>query len=439
MSETSWSDLRSVNVSLLLDAEALALLFPAHIRTDRLLRFVSSGPAVLRRTPGLAPGALLSDHFSLDPAADAAEVVRLAAGRAPVVLRGVGADSLLRGVVVGVDDGFVFLLGYVALTASGDASVNGAPPLTPQDLSPSDSARDGVHLLAAQGTLLTAARALADQALAARDAAEAASRAKTEFLTLISHELRDHLHGVIGLVGALGASPLTPEQAEMVSLIAHSGSALTRVVDDVLDFVGGSPGAAQKPAETLPPAVSGAAGPREGRAHPDTDRPDTDRPDTDRPDADSPDADPPGAAGTDSDQEAPVRALVAEDHPANRRIIELMLAPMGVDVTLVANGAEAVEAFKRHDWELVLLDMQMPVLDGVSAARAMRDLEAGLGRTRTPIAMLSANVLPRHVDDAMQAGADHFIAKPVTPAALAQGLDDLIRAAAANAEMAGRG
>jgi CheY-like chemotaxis protein len=105
----------------------------------------------------------------------------------------------------------------------------------------------------------------------------------------------------------------------------------------------------------------------------------------------------------------------------------------------VANGAEAVEAFKRHDWELVLLDMQMPVLDGVSAVRAMRDLEVGLGRARTPIAMLSANVLPRHVEDAMQAGADHFIAKPVTPTALAQGLDDLIRAAAANAETAGRG
>jgi len=47
---------------------------------------------------------------------------------------------------------------------------------------------------------------------------------------------------------------------------------------------------------------------------------------------------------------------VTEDHPANRQIIELMLAPMGVDVTLVANGAQAVDAFKRHDWELVLLD-----------------------------------------------------------------------------------
>ena len=51
----------------------------------------------------------------------------------------------------------------------------------------------------------------------------------------------------------------------------------------------------------------------------------------------------------DEAEDAPVRALVAEDHPAYRQIIELMLAPMGVDVTLVANGAEAVDSFKRHD------------------------------------------------------------------------------------------
>ena len=396
-------------MSLSIDADTLAFLFPAHLRTDANLRILSVGPALARRSPTVVPGSLLTDHFGLDPATPVEGLAGLGSAQTRLTLRGRTGDILLRGSLCVVGDGYLFLVGYAALTASGDPAINNSPPLTPADLSPSDSARDGAHVLAAQATLLLAARARAEEAQADRDAAEASSRAKTEFLTLISHELRDHLHGVIGLVGALGASPLTPEQAEMVSLIAHSGSALTRVVDDVLDFVGGSPGATQKLSEAPPPAGSETAGLLEDRVE------------------------------SDTDVEAPVRALVAEDHPANRRIIELMLAPMGVNVTLVANGAEAVEAFKRHDWELVLLDMQMPVLDGVSAARAMRDLEVGLGRGRTPIAMLSANVLPRHVDDAMQAGADHFIAKPVTPAALAQGLDDLIRAAAANAEMAGRG
>ncbi len=394
---------------LSIDADTLAFLFPAHLRTDGSLRILSVGPALARRAPTVVEGSLLTDHFGLDPATPVGGLADLVSARTRLTLRGRAADILLRGSLCAVKDGYLFLVGYAALTASGDPAINSVPPLTPADLSPSDSARDGAHVLAAQATLLTAARALADEAHADRDAAEAASRAKTEFLTLISHELRDHLHGVIGLVGALGAGPLTPEQAEMVSLIAHSGSALTRVVDDVLDFVGGSPGAGQRSAEVDGPVASEGVAAWEDRGDP------------------------------REDEDAPVRALVAEDHPANRRIIELMLAPMGVDVTLVANGAEAVEAFKRHDWELVLLDMQMPVLDGVSAARAMRDLEVGLGRARTPIAMLSANVLPRHVEDAMQAGADHFIAKPVTPAALAQGLDDLIRAAAANAELAGRG
>ncbi len=396
-------------MSLSIDADTLAFLFPAHLRTDRQCRILSVGPALTRRSPGVVVGSRLDDHFTLDPAAEGDGLADLAASGASVTLRSRGGDIVLRGSLAAVDDGYVFLVGYVALTASGNPAINSVPPLVPADLSPSDSARDGAHVLAAQATLLIAARALAAEAHAGREAAEAASRAKTEFLTLISHELRDHLHGVIGLVGALGASPLSPEQAEMVSLIAHSGSALTRVVDDVLEFVGGGPGSAQKPPEARRAAEVDETGPQDEREEP------------------------------GRDEEAPVRALVAEDHPANRRIIELMLAPMGVDVTLVANGAEAVEAFKRHDWELVLLDMQMPVLDGVSAARAMRDLEAGLGRGRTPIAMLSANVLPRHVEDAMQAGADHFIAKPVTPVALAQGLDDLIRAAAANAELAGRG
>jgi CheY-like chemotaxis protein len=400
-------------LSLFLDIAALDRLFPAHVRTDAGLRILSMGPALARRAPSAAVGSVLSDHFALDPVAD--QIAAVAGTSGLVTLRGIGNDLLLRGAVVASDDGYVFLTGLVALMANGDVAVNLVPPLTPADMSPNDSARDGMHLIAAQAVLMTAARSLAEEAVAARATAEADSRSKTEFLTVISHQLRDHLHGVIGIIGALGDSPLAPHQAEMVSLIANSGAALTRVVDDVLQFVGGT-GASipRQPPDQPRQADDTVADTSEG--------------------TDQGAAAPAAAPAADSDDDdAPVRALVAEDHPANRRIIELMLAPMGVSVTLVANGAEAVDAFKRHDWELVLLDMQMPVLDGVSAARAMRDLEAGLGRQRTPIAMLSANVLPRHVEDAMKAGADHFIAKPVTPTALAQGLDELIRAAAVNA------
>lgn len=120
------------------------------------------------------------------------------------------------------------------------------------------------------------------------------------------------------------------------------------------------------------------------------------------------------------------RFLVAEDDAANRRIIELMLAPLGCEIVLANNGAEAVRAFRDGGWDIVLLDMQMPVMDGMSAALAMRQTERELGWPRTPIAMLSANVLPRHVERALLAGADHFIGKPVTPAALSMGLEKLL-------------
>ena len=136
----------------------------------------------------------------------------------------------------------------------------------------------------------------------------------------------------------------------------------------------------------------------------------------------------PPTALQDGPSDQQIRCLVAEDHPANRRIIELMLAPLGVRVSLVSNGQEAVDAFRNGQFGMVLLDMQMPVLDGVEAAKAMREIERIEQRPRTPIAMLTANVLPKHRNEAMGAGADLFIAKPVTPATLAASLDALIRA-----------
>jgi signal transduction histidine kinase/ActR/RegA family two-component response regulator len=113
-----------------------------------------------------------------------------------------------------------------------------------------------------------------------------------------------------------------------------------------------------------------------------------------------------------------VRVLVADDHPTNRRVIELILGQALADIFTVENGAEAVEAFRTQDFDLVLMDMQMPVMDGLTATREIRLHEAAMGDGRVPIVMLTANAMPEHVAAGRAAGADHHLAKPFDAAEL---------------------
>ncbi|MFT4954377.1 MAG: signal transduction histidine kinase/AmiR/NasT family two-component response regulator [Brevundimonas sp.] len=114
----------------------------------------------------------------------------------------------------------------------------------------------------------------------------------------------------------------------------------------------------------------------------------------------------------------PLKVLLADDHPANRKVIEVMLSQTAMALTAVVDGAEAVQAYGDEDWDLVLMDMQMPVMDGLTATREIRALEMERGRTRTPILMLTANALDEHVQAGREAGADGHLAKPITLAGL---------------------
>ncbi|KAK0350831.1 hypothetical protein LTR94_027410, partial [Friedmanniomyces endolithicus] len=73
------------------------------------------------------------------------------------------------------------------------------------------------------------------------------------------------------------------------------------------------------------------------------------------------------------------RVLIADDHPTNRRVIELILAQVSAQIVVAENGAEAVEAFRTQDFDLVLMDMQMPVMDGLTATREIRLHETAMG------------------------------------------------------------
>ncbi len=119
---------------------------------------------------------------------------------------------------------------------------------------------------------------------------------------------------------------------------------------------------------------------------------------------------------------AGLRILLAEDHPTNQRVMQLILEPMGADLTIVEDGRAAVECFRTTRFDLVLMDMQMPHMDGLTATREIRALEDASQAGRTPLAMLTANAMDEHRAQAAAAGADYHIAKPITPESLLVGI-----------------
>ena len=124
----------------------------------------------------------------------------------------------------------------------------------------------------------------------------------------------------------------------------------------------------------------------------------------------------------------PLRVLLAEDHPTNQRVVQLILASQGAEVVIAGDGAQALAAFEAGPFDVVLMDMQMPVMDGLSATRRIRELEGRTGRARTPVVMLSANAMAEHREDALAAGADSHVAKPITAASLLAGIEAVIAA-----------
>ncbi len=132
------------------------------------------------------------------------------------------------------------------------------------------------------------------------------------------------------------------------------------------------------------------------------------------------------AAAADLPNGAGLRILAAEDNPVNQLVLSTVMQIFGVELAIVANGREAVETWRREAFDLILMDIQMPVMDGMSATAAIRAAEAETGRKRTPIVALSANALPHQVADYLAVGMDTHVAKPIEIAKLQTALDVLL-------------
>ena len=137
----------------------------------------------------------------------------------------------------------------------------------------------------------------------------------------------------------------------------------------------------------------------------------------------------PQADAAAGDETAPsgLKVLVAEDNPTNRKVAELMLAAMGAEAECVENGKLAVEAVRGTDYDIALMDLQMPVMDGLEAIRAIRGEEASSGRPRLPIVVVSANVAPEHMAASSAAGADGHVGKPIRPEELFSAIAEAVK------------
>lgn len=132
------------------------------------------------------------------------------------------------------------------------------------------------------------------------------------------------------------------------------------------------------------------------------------------------------AAADDQAEAANMRILFADDHEVNRRVVAMILEPLGVDLTVVENGQEAVDAAANAAFDLILMDVQMPVMDGLTATRQIRKMEGDRGLDRTPIISLTANAMPDDVRRSLDAGSDLHMPKPIRPADLIKALSDLM-------------
>jgi CheY-like chemotaxis protein len=131
-----------------------------------------------------------------------------------------------------------------------------------------------------------------------------------------------------------------------------------------------------------------------------------------------------------------LRVLAAEDNETNRHVLKTLLAQAGVTPTFAFNGSEAVAGWERQVWDVILMDIQMPGMDGVAATKAIRQREAETGRPRVPIVAVTANAMTHQLAEYTAAGMDDVVAKPIDISRLFAVMERVLDAADAEPETA---
>jgi two-component system, sensor histidine kinase len=123
-----------------------------------------------------------------------------------------------------------------------------------------------------------------------------------------------------------------------------------------------------------------------------------------------------------------IRVLAAEDNDTNQLVLKTLLAQAGIVPTMVQNGRQALDAWESQNWDVILMDVQMPIMDGVAATCAIRKRELETGRAHTPIIAVTANAMTHQVAEYEAAGMDSMVPKPIDIAALFQAMEQALEA-----------
>jgi len=535
-----------------LDEQQLDLVFPAYIRTSPDLKIISVGRSLRRLAPQAQPGTGLLDSFRIKRPTGPVDFQGWVRAGSALQLQATTGSMVLRGLVLAEEAGFLLCVSH-AISSIADLEASG---LTMADFSQADSSLTAILAAGFQASMLSETRELMTALAGARDEALAASKAKSAFLANMSHEIRTPLNGILGIIGTLARTPLTPSQQEMVQLIMGSGQSLERLLSDILDLskveagqfaIESAPfclGASVRDAvrlmqiraddkglvfgldlapddetwvmgdtvrlkQVVSNLVSNAikftdrgrvdvvlavTALESGRAGIRIDVRDTGigldaearervfqrfaqaddsitrrfggtglglaisrdlaeamggeitletKPGSGscftlllnlpRAEASLQSVSPLDGPSSDVDEiapfDSPLRVLLVEDNVTNQRVVQLILETLGAEIAVANNGQEALDLYHADGFDVILMDMQMPVMDGLTATRLIRTREGAAGWRRTPVAMLTANTLDEHRQTASNAGADYHIPKPITPESLIRGIEAALAAA----------
>lgn len=135
-----------------------------------------------------------------------------------------------------------------------------------------------------------------------------------------------------------------------------------------------------------------------------------------------------GAAPVGGRQGSTVRVLLAEDNPVNRKVAAKLLEKRGYVVVAVEDGRQAVDAVEREAYDIVLMDVQMPVMDGLTATRTIRQGEERTG-THMPIVAVTAHAMTGDRERCIEAGMDDYVTKPIDATILLAAMERLLLSA----------